>query len=224
MVKLDDELTLNVYEIFRSLQGEGSRSGLTTVFVRLAGCDMRCNWCDTLEATAETSGKTMNFKEITEEVDKLGATHVCVTGGEPLLQKNTPKLCMYFSSAGYDVIVETNGAKDIDVLPPPICRIMDIKCPSSGMSRYMNWYNLQNLRKSDEVKFVIADRNDYEYARELIEKHGLEAKAGVLMSPLIGPGSEIEPAVLAEWLLYDDLQARFMLQLHKLIWPQGEPK
>ena len=224
MVKLDDELTLNVYEIFRSLQGEGSRSGLTTVFVRLAGCDMRCNWCDTLEATAETSGKTMSFKEITAEVDLLGAKHICVTGGEPLLQKNTPKLCMYFASAGYDVIVETNGAKDISVLPPPISRIMDIKCPSSGMSRYMNWYNLQSLRRGDEVKFVIADRNDYEYARELIEKHGLEDRAEVLLSPLTGPGSEIEPALLAEWLLYDDLQVRFMLQLHKIVWPQGEPK
>ncbi len=224
MVKLDDELTLNIYEIFRSLQGEGSRSGLVTAFIRLAGCDMRCQWCDTLEATNASSGKTMNFKEIADEVEMLGARQICITGGEPLLQKNTAKLSMYFSSAGYEVIVETNGAKDISVLPPPIVRIMDVKCPSSGMSRYMNWYNLQNLRPEDEVKFVIADRNDYEYARELIEKHGLDGKAAVLLSPLTGPGSEIEPALLAEWMLYDDLPARFMLQLHKLIWPQGEPK
>ncbi len=224
MVKLDDELTLNVYEIFRSIQGEGSRSGITTVFVRLAGCDLRCSWCDTLEATAESSGTVMNFKEIADKVQELGTKHICVTGGEPLLQKNAPRLCMYFASAGYDVIVETNGAKDIGVLPPPIVRIMDIKCPSSGMSRYMNWYNLQNLRKGDEVKFVIADRNDYEYARELIEKHGLDIKAEVLISPLVGPGSEIEPALLAEWILYDDLSVRFMLQLHKQIWPAGEPK
>ncbi len=224
MVKLDDELELNIYEIFRSIQGEGSRAGLTTIFVRLAGCDMRCAWCDTLEATAETSGKTMSFKEIANEVGVLGAKHICITGGEPLLQKNTPKLCMYFSSAGFDVIVETNGAKDISAVPPPIARIMDIKCPSSGMSRYMNWYNLQSLRKGDEVKFVIADRNDYEYARELIEKHGLDNKADVLISPLCGPGSEIEPALLAEWMLYDDLQVRFMMQLHKIVWPAGEPK
>ncbi len=224
MVKLDDELTLNVYEIFRSIQGEGSRSGITTVFVRLAGCDLRCSWCDTLEATAENSGTTMSFREIADSVQELGTKHICVTGGEPLLQKNTPRLCMYFASAGYDVIVETNGAKDINVLPPPIVRIMDIKCPSSGMSRYTDWYNLQNLRKGDEVKFVIADRNDYEYARELIEKHGLDIKSEVLMSPLVGPGSEIEPALLAEWMLYDDLAVRFMLQLHKQIWPAGEPK
>ncbi len=224
MIQLDDELTLNVYEIFRSLQGEGTRAGISTVFVRLAGCDMRCAWCDTLEATAESSGRTMSFKEIIDEVEPLGAKHLCVTGGEPLLQKNTPRLCMYFSSAGYDVIVETNGAKDIGVIPPPIARIMDVKCPSSNMSRCMDWYNLQNLRKGDEVKFVIANRNDYEYARELIEKHGLDERATVLLSPLCGPGSEIEPALLAEWMLYDDLPVRFQMQLHKIIWPAGEPK
>lgn len=224
MMQLDDELTVNVYEIFRSLQGEGSRSGLITVFVRLAGCDLRCSWCDTLEAGTESSGKTMTIAEIVREVEPLGASHICITGGEPLLQKNTPSLCMYFAAAGYDVVIETNGAKDISVIPQPIVRIMDVKCPSSNMSRYMNWYNLQNLRKNDEVKFVIADRNDYEYAREIIEKHGLGEKANVLLGPLVGPGSEMTPTLLAEWMLYDDLPARFQLQLHKIIWPAGEPK
>ena len=224
MKQLEDELTLNVYEIFRSLQGEGSRTGLVTVFIRLAGCDLRCSWCDTLEAATESSGRTMTISEIALEVEPLGASHICVTGGEPLLQKNTPALCLYFSAAGYDVIVETNGTKDISLLPEPIVRIMDVKCPSSNMSRYMNWYNLQNLRKADEVKFVIADRNDYEYAREIIEKHGLGDKTGVLLSPLVGPGSDISAATLAEWMLYDDLPVRFQLQLHKIIWPTGEPK
>lgn len=221
---LKDELTLNVYEIFRSLQGESSFVGLPCVFVRLAGCNLRCRWCDTLEATQECSGKTMTLGQITAMVDSLGPRMVCITGGEPLLQENTRHLAAALCAAGYTVSLETNGTEDISMIGEPVVRVVDVKCPSSGMSRQMNWYNFQNLRKTDEIKFVVADRNDYEYAREIIEKHGLCERATVLLSPLSGPYSEITPALLAEWMLWDDLPARFQLQLHKLIWPMGEPK
>lgn len=218
------DLELNVFEIFRSIQGESSRVGLPCAFVRLAGCDLRCSWCDTLEATHESSGKTMTIGEITAEVDTLGAKLVCITGGEPLMQKNTPELAMAFSASGYEVLLETNGSKDISKIPAPIIRVLDVKCPSSKMSRHIDWYNLQHLRATDEVKFVIANRNDYEYAREIIEKHGLALKCNILLSPLTGPEADISPALLAEWMLWDDIPARLQLQLHKIIWPDGEPK
>lgn len=223
-MELKDELTLNVFEIFRSIQGESSSAGLPCTFVRLAGCDMRCKWCDTLESTQSASGKTMTIAEIMSEVDVMGPKLICITGGEPLLQKNTPVLAAGLGAAGYEVQIETNGAQDISVIAPPARRIMDIKCPSSGMSRQMNWYNLQNLRADDEVKFVIADRNDYEYAREVIEKHSIGANCKILLSPIISESVEITPALLAEWMLWDDLPARLQLQLHKIIWPAGEPK
>lgn len=224
MSELKDELTLQVFEIFRSIQGEGSRTGLPCSFVRLGGCTLRCRWCDTLEAAVEGAGKPMMIGEITKAVDALGPKLVCITGGEPLIQKNTPELAATFCAAGYTVLLETNGAEDISRCGPPTVRIMDIKCPSSGMSRQINWYNLQHLNKNDEVKFVIADRNDYEYAREIIEKHGLGVKCQPLLSPLMGPFSELTPALLAEWMLWDDLPARLQMQLHKIIWPEGEPK
>ena len=224
MTVLKDELTLNVYEIFRSIQGESSYSGLPCAFVRLAGCNLRCRWCDTLEATQENFGKSLTIGQICTEIDSLGPRLVCITGGEPLLQKNTPHLAAALCASGYVVTVETNGAEDISKITEPAVRIVDVKCPSSGMSRHMNWYNFQHLRGSDEVKFVIADRNDYEYAREIIEKHGLAERVQVLLSPLCGPHSEVTPAHLAEWMLWDDLRARLQLQLHKIIWPQGEPK
>ncbi len=223
-MELKDELTLNIFEIFRSIQGESSNAGLPCTFIRLAGCDMRCRWCDTLEATQSSSGKTMTIAEIMDKVNELGPHLICVTGGEPLLQKNTPVLCAALGASGYKVQVETNGAQDISVLPAPTIRIMDIKCPSSDMSRQMNWYNLQNLREDDEVKFVIADRNDYEYAREVIEKHSISAHCKILLSPIISPSVDITPALLAEWMLWDDLPGRLQLQLHKIIWPRGEPK
>ncbi|GHS93174.1 7-carboxy-7-deazaguanine synthase [Planctomycetales bacterium] len=221
-MKLAEELTLRVYEIYRALQGETSRVGLPCVIVRLAGCDLRCAWCDTLEAANVGAGKEMTVADIARAVEPLGTRLICLTGGEPLLQKNTPALAAYFAGAGYTVQVETNGAKPIAPLREPIIRIMDIKCPASGMSRQCDFNNLADLRPTDEVKFVIATRDDYEYARQVIENYNL--RAGVLMSPLTGPQSEIAPALLAEWMLYDDLDARLQLQLHKIIWDKGEPK
>jgi 7-carboxy-7-deazaguanine synthase len=221
-MQLSDELTLQVFEIYRTLQGETSFVGLPCVLVRLAGCDLRCTWCDTLAATDSQAGTLMTVRAIGERVKACGGKLICLTGGEPLLQKNTPALAAYFAAAGYTVTVETSGAKPIKPLGEPIVRIMDIKCPSSGMSRQFDWNNLADLRPNDEVKFVIATRQDYEYAREIIERRRLAAH--ILLSPLTGPQSEITPALLAEWMLWDDLEARLQLQLHKIIWPQGEPR
>ena len=223
-MKLADELTLNVFDIYRTVLGETSRMGSPCVMVRLAGCDLRCSWCDSLEATNSANGQTRTLQDIANAIEPLGTRIICLTGGEPLLQPNTPAFAAMLAAAGYTVLVETNGAKDIEPLRAPIIRIMDIKCPSSGMSRNFNWYNLQNLRPADEVKFVIGGRDDYEYAREVIEKHGLAARAQILLSPLNGPETEITPAMLAEWMLWDDLDARLQPQLQKIIWPHGEPR
>lgn len=223
-LKLADELTLNVYDIRRTILGETSRTGLPCVMVRLAGCDLRCAWCDSLEATVSSNGRTLTLAEIAAAVDPLGTRVVCIGGGEPLQQKHAPALAAMLAAAGYTVLVETNGAHDISPLRPPIVRVMDVKCPASGMSRSFNWYNLQHLRPEDEVKFVIGGRDDYEYAREVIEKHALSTRCQVLLSPVSGPLAEIAPALLAEWMLWDDLDARLQLPLHKIVWPQGEPQ
>lgn len=223
-MELADELTLNIHEIYRTIQGETSRAGIPCVMIRTAGCDLRCTWCDTIDATQSATGKTLTIREICQQVELLGTHLICITGGEPLLQKNTPALAAMLAAGNYTVQVETNGAQLIAPLRAPIIRIMDIKCPNSGMSRNFNWYNLQDLRATDEVKFVIAGRDDYEYAREIIEKHALSERCHVLLSPLNAPDTDITPALLAEWILWDDLNARLQLQLHKIIWQNGEPK
>lgn len=223
-MKLADELTLNVCGIYRTVLGETSRAGLPCVTIRLAGCDLRCTWCDALDAASSSSGQTRTLQEICAEAEPLGTRIIYVTGGEPLLQPNTPGLCAMLAAAGYTVLVETNGAQDISPLREPVIRIMDVKCPSSGMSRNFNWYNLQNLRPSDEVKFVIGGRDDYEYAREVIEKHNLAARSQILLCPLDDPRGETTPALLAEWMLWDDLEARLQLRQQKIIWPKGEPR
>ncbi len=216
----DDEHTLNVHEIYRTIQGETTRAGLPCVIVRLSGCDLRCAWCDTQYAAGDTPGTIMTITEIGETAAELGPHLVCLTGGEPMLQQNAPRLAAYFCAAGYTTLVETNGVHDIAPLKEPIVRIVDVKCPSSGMSRHTNWYNLQHLRPTDEVKFVIAVREDYEYAREIVEKHRIDERCQILLSPVL---DQLEPAHLAEWMLWDDLRARLQLQLHKYIWPAGEP-
>lgn len=206
---------LQVVEIFRSLQGESSFSGLPFAFIRLAGCDVGCKWCDTPYAR-ETPGKTMTLQQILLEADALGMNHVLITGGEPLMQRSTPQLAYRLTQMKYTVLVETSGIYDISLLPWPVIRIMDIKCPSSGVADRMDWYNLGHLRKKDEVKFVIADRADYEYARNIIEKYKLFNLCNILMSPV---AKELEPGELADWILFDDLHARLQLQLHKVLWP-----
>jgi 7-carboxy-7-deazaguanine synthase len=217
MAKTQDNV-VHVVEIFRSLQGETSFAGLPFAFVRLAGCELECRWCDTAYAR-HARGKPMTIPQVLDAVEELGPRRVCITGGEPLLQRESPQLAFRLSQRGFRVLVETSGAYDISTLPHPIIRIMDIKCPSSGMSEKMDWYNLGHLRRDDQVKFIIADREDYEWARGHIEKFSLSEKCTVLMGAVSG---ELEPGLLGDWILFDDLEARLQVQLHKIIWPDRE--
>lgn len=214
-----DETTLDVVETFASIQGEGTRAGLPCAFVRLAGCDLRCDWCDTRYACHETAGQIRTLRDILHTVEALGPRLVNITGGEPLLQAASVDLANCLVGAGYTVLVETNGAHDVAPLEAPIIRIIDIKCPGSGMHRHVNWYNIHHARPADEIKFVLADREDYEYARELVEKYRMEERCQVLFSPV---RDRLDPAELVEWILFDDLTVRLNLQLHKAIWPQDE--
>jgi len=207
--------SLNINEIFCSIQGESTRAGLPCVFVRLSGCSLNCRWCDTRYA-AEESGTTMGVDEIIDMVNALGPRYVTLTGGEPLEQKATPALAARLLAAGFSVGVETNGAEDIGRLPEGVVRVMDVKCPSSRMDRRMNAANFTKLRATDEVKFVLADRADYEFARHIIETRNLTDACTVLLSPIV---TELRPAELAGWMLFDNLNVRLQLQLHRWIWP-----
>lgn len=209
---------LTVNEIFASLQGESTRAGLPCVFVRLSGCSLSCRWCDTRHASEEP-GRVMSVDEVFDAANVLGPRYVTLTGGEPLEQEAAPALAQRFLHAGYTVGVETNGAEDISRLPDGVIRVMDIKCPSSRMDQRMDWNNLGRLNRQDEVKFVIADRADYEFAREIAERHRLPDVCPVLLSPVI---SELAAADLASWMLFDQFDVRLQLQLHKIIWPKIE--
>lgn len=207
--------TLRVTEIFYSLQGESSWAGLPCAFVRLAGCGLGCRWCDTRYAANDT-GTLMGIDAIVEEIRALGAPLVEITGGEPLEQEETPALASGLTAENYTVLVETNGAHDISVLPEPVIRIMDIKCPGSGAARKMDWDNIARLRPADEVKFVVASRPDYEFARETIARHDLSSRCGVLLSAVPG---ELDTGELADWALANRLPVRVQVQLHRILWP-----
>ena len=210
--------TLRVAEIFASIQGEGTRVGLPTAFVRVAGCALRCRWCDT--AWAFEGGEVMDVEEVAEAVLATGLPHVCLTGGEPLLQPALPRLAHRLAVLeGLDVVVETGGDRDISVLEPPVVRILDVKLPGSGMMDRMDWANLGRLRPGDEVKMVIADRRDYEEARRILREELAGFRGDVLFAPAHG---ELAPAELADWILADRLPVRFQLQVHKVIWPGRE--
>ncbi len=208
---------LQVCEIFKSLQGETSRAGRPCVFVRLSGCDLECAWCDTTYARREP-GTPRSVTKLVETVQELGGGLVALTGGEPLLQAETPELAVRLAATGWEVLVETNGAQDISVLPPPVVRIVDFKAPASGMTDRMDWNNPARLRPTDEVKLVLVDRADYEWARALLPRLPV-----LLNPPLFSPvTSRLTPRQLAEWILQDGLNVRLQLQLHRLIWPDQD--
>ena len=210
---MSDDTVLRVNEIFFSLQGESTYAGEPCAFVRLTGCDLRCRWCDTEYAFHE--GRDMTIAEVVATVDRYGTGLVEVTGGEPLLQPAALPLIATLRRRGYRVLVETGGSRDIAAVDPGAVVILDIKCPGSGMSDRMRWDNLKHLKGTDQVKFVIADRADFEYARRMVRDHRIEARCQVLFSPVAG---ELAPATLAAWILEERVPVRLQIQLHKLLW------
>lgn len=205
---------LTVNEIFHSIQGESTHAGRPCVFVRLTACDLRCVWCDT--PYAFTEGGKMTVDDVVERVAAFNCDVVEITGGEPLLQKDVYPLMERLLHDGRTVMLETGGHLSAEQVPAGVIRVIDVKCPGSGEAAKMHWPNLERLRSSDEVKFVIRDRADYEYAREVVEKHDLVSRcAAVLFSPVHG---EMEAKTLAGWILADRLAVRLQLQAHKYIW------
>lgn len=211
--------SLRVSEIFASLQGESTTVGVSTVFVRLTGCPLRCHWCDTTYAFR--GGERLALDEILARVAAFGLSEVCVTGGEPLAQPACRELLTLLADAGYRVSLETSGAISIAGLDPRVRCVMDLKAPGSGEVDKNLWDNLEHLRAHDEVKFVLADRIDYEWAKDILERHDLARRATVLFSPVAG---SLPPSALAEWIVADRLPVRFQLQLHKILWGDARGK
>jgi len=219
-----------ITEIFKSIQGEGTRAGLPCIFVRLTGCNLRCTWCDT--AYAFHGGKKMTVEEVLARVDELAGREagakaavplVELTGGEPLLQEEIYPLAEKLLAAGYKVMIETSGERFVGKLPKEVIKIVDVKCPDSGEPDTFEMRNLEELTKNDEVKFVLATRRDYEFAQEFTREHGLAGRVReVLFSPVFedpeGKWPGLGPRQLAEWILADGLPVRLGLQLHKFIW------
>lgn len=210
---MNTELSLRLTEIFFSLQGETSRTGLPTVFIRLSGCPLRCTWCDT--PYSFTGGETWTLANILDKVAEFGTPYVTVTGGEPLAQKNCLALLNALCNAGYDVSLETSGAFDIAEVDERVSRIVDIKAPGSGEVDKNRWENLGLLTREDEVKFVLADRDDYEWALAVMRRDDFPKQTGVLFSPVFG---QLAAPELADWMLKDRVLARMQVQLHKLLW------
>lgn len=210
--------TLRVSEIFHSLQGESTRVGLPTVFIRLTGCPLRCTWCDT--AYAFSGGESLDIPAILQRVAAFNCPTVCVTGGEPLAQGNCLTLLTALFDAGYSVSLETSGALDIAGVDPRVSRIVDLKAPDSGESAKNRWENLDQLRPTDELKIVLASRADYEWAKKSVLA-GRQLPCPILFSPV---WNTLAPEQLAQWILDDQLPVRFQLQLHKILWGEQRGK
>jgi 7-carboxy-7-deazaguanine synthase len=205
---------LTINEIFHSVQGESTYAGQPCVFVRLTACDLRCSWCDTEYAFYEGSKRSLD--EVIGEVDRFGCSLVEVTGGEPLLQEDVYPLMQRLLESGKTVLLETGGHRSTQRVPADVVTILDVKCPGSGEVEKNDWNNLDRLRPQDEVKFVVKDRADYEFAREVIATRGLVGRAAAIhLSPVHGV---LDPKTLSEWVLADRLPVRVQLQLHKYIW------
>ena len=206
---------LTINEIFYSVQGESSYAGRPCVFVRLTACDLRCSWCDTAYAFHEGSKRAL--EDVWGEVDAFQCPLVEVTGGEPLLQEEVYPLMQGLLDRGKTVLLETGGHRDTSLVPNEVITILDIKCPGSGESHRNDWANLERLRPHDEVKFVVKDRADYEWARDVLVQRSLPGRAAAIhFSPVHGV---LDPKTLSEWMLADRLPARLQVQLHKYIWP-----
>jgi 7-carboxy-7-deazaguanine synthase len=204
---------LVVNEIYRSIQGESSWAGLPCVFVRLTACNLRCSWCDSTFTFSE--GRRWSLEAVLDRVEALGDPLVEITGGEPLLQKGVVPLMEELLRRGKTVLLETSGSVDIASVPEGVARIVDLKCPDSGEVQRNLWSNLELLTPRDEVKFVIASRGDYEWARQTLREHAIDKRCTVLMGTVFGL---LEPCTLVEWILEDRLPVRFQLQMHKLVW------
>jgi 7-carboxy-7-deazaguanine synthase len=216
-----------ITEIFKSIQGEGTRAGLPCIFVRLTGCNLRCRWCDT--AYAFHGGEKRSIEEVLERVRVLagargnGVRLVEITGGEPLLQLETPELAEKLLAGGYTVMIETSGERFVGTLPREVIKIVDVKCPDSGEADTFDMANLEALSGDDEIKFVISTRHDYEFAREFVRQHRLSGRVReVLFSPVspdpTGKWEGLEARELVQWILADGLPVRLGLQLHKFVW------
>lgn len=209
---------MRIDEIFCSIQGEGSRRGRPCTFVRLTGCPLRCRWCDT--AYAFHGGQEMDVDTVLERVGHFLPRLICVTGGEPLAQAGVHELMARLLDAGYEVILETSGALDARTVDDRVVRILDLKAPGSGEDERNHWPTFERLRPRDEIKIVVADREDFDWACRVMREHDFAARAAlVLLSPVHG---ELDPAVLAEWILAEDLPFVLQLQEHKIIWPGVE--
>ena len=224
---------LSVYEIYKSIQGESTHAGRVCTFIRLAGCPLRCNYCDTPYALTLNSGKYLTIEQILQEVRDLGSPLVELTGGEPMMQKATPALAKELITNGFQVLIETNGASRIGDLPKEVVKILDIKGPKSGEKNCLDWRNLHHLDQKDEIKFVLHDKEEYEWAENFCIEHKLFNRCTVLFSPVqrnweeVGKHPVLEkglsPQILAEWMSENNSQARLQLQQHKFIWdPQAK--
>lgn len=212
-----DGLSLKINEIFVSIQGESSYAGRPCVFIRLTHCNLRCSYCDTEYAFFE--GREMTIGQIIQKVADYRCNLVEVTGGEPLIQKNVHVLMKILCDSGYEVLLETAGHMDVSPVDPRVIKIMDVKCPSSGESEKIHWENLGSLNSRDELKFVIGDRTDFDWAVKIISERQLDKKNQILFSPVYG---HIDNRQLAEWILQEKLPVRMQLQMHKYIWDPGK--
>lgn len=211
-------MTLLVTEIFYSIQGESVWSGLPCGFIRLSGCNLRCHYCDT--PYAYEPGQPMSVKDILDRIDRYGCQRVTITGGEPLFQDATPSLVSRLIGKGYQVSMETNGSLDIECLDPRCIKIVDVKCPSSGMQHHNRMENLRLLSREDQIKFVIADRQDFDFSLAIAERISTDVESErIWFSPVSGI---LPPDRLAAWMLEANAHARLQLQLHKILWPDKE--
>ncbi len=218
---------LRITEIFASIQGESTRVGMPTVFVRLTGCPLRCQYCDT--AYAFNGGDWMHLDEIASKVSAYKLKYVTVTGGEPLAQKSCLTLLSKLCDQNFNVSLETSGALDISEVDPRVMKVMDVKTPSSNEVQKNHWENIKYLSKQDQVKFVICNQADYSWAKNIVAEYQLGDRCEVLFSPVMGEASQagqtgqtgqtqLDPAALAEWMVQDQLDVRFQLQVHKILW------